>query len=97
MVADEAGKPARTRWRALKTGAGRTLTEFRPETGRTHQIRAHARYGLGAPIVGDPVYGTGGEHMLLHALRLVVPRDNKPPIDAIAPLPQSFGEWRDGL
>jgi tRNA pseudouridine32 synthase/23S rRNA pseudouridine746 synthase len=97
MVADEKGKAARTRWRALRSSGERTLVEFRPETGRTHQIRAHARYGLNAPIVGDPVYGQGGEPMLLHAFRLVVPRPPKPAIDVTAPLPQRFGEWRDGV
>lgn len=97
MVADEKGKSARTHWRALRSNGGRTLVEFRPETGRTHQIRAHARYGLNAAIVGDPVYGEGGEAMLLHASRLVVPRDTKPAIDVTAPLPERFGEWRDVL
>ena len=28
--------------------------------------------------------------MLLHARRLVMPRDGKPPVDATAPLPASF-------
>jgi tRNA pseudouridine32 synthase / 23S rRNA pseudouridine746 synthase len=96
MVVDEKGKPARTHWKALRERDGRTLVEFRPETGRTHQIRAHATYGLNAPIVGDPVYGTGGEPMLLHALQLVVPREKKPAIDVTAPLPERFGDWRDG-
>jgi tRNA pseudouridine32 synthase/23S rRNA pseudouridine746 synthase len=96
MVADEKGKAARTRWRALDTRDGRTLVEFRPETGRTHQIRAHARYGLDAPIAGDPIYGSGGGTMLLHAARLAVPREKKPAIDVTAPLPERFGEWRDG-
>jgi tRNA pseudouridine32 synthase/23S rRNA pseudouridine746 synthase len=96
MIADENGKPARTRWRAIESRGGRTLVEFRPETGRTHQIRAHARYGLDAPIAGDPVYGNSGGPLLLHALRLVVPRSNKPAIDVTAPLPERFGEWRDG-
>lgn len=95
MVADDKGKPARTRWRALATRGGRTLVEFRPETGRTHQIRAHARHGLDAPIAGDPVYGRGGEPLLLHASRLVVPRLNKPAIDVTAPLPGHFGDWAD--
>jgi tRNA pseudouridine32 synthase/23S rRNA pseudouridine746 synthase len=97
MVVDETGKVARTAWRALRSIDGRTLVEFRPETGRTHQIRAHARYGLDAPIVGDPVYGKAGEPMLLHASRLTLPRDPKPTIDVTAPLPERFGDWRDGL
>lgn len=95
VVADDRGKPARTRWKALRVRDGRTLVEFRPETGRTHQIRAHARYGLGRPIAGDPVYGEGGEPMLLHALRLAVPREKKPPIEAEAPLPGHFEGWGD--
>jgi tRNA pseudouridine32 synthase / 23S rRNA pseudouridine746 synthase len=32
--------------------------------------------------------------MLLHASRLVVPRERKPAIDISAPLPDYFGEWR---
>ena len=97
MVPAEIGKSARTHWRALKSDDGRTLVEFRPETGRTHQIRAHARYGLEAPVVGDPVYGRGGEAMLLHALRLVVPRAKKAAIDVTAPLPERFGDWRNAF
>ena len=87
------GKPAQTRWRKLASRDGRTLVEFRPLTGRTHQIRVHAREGLGAGIVGDRVYGYPGGEMLLHASRLVVPRGTKPTIDVTAPLPERFGEW----
>jgi tRNA pseudouridine32 synthase/23S rRNA pseudouridine746 synthase len=97
MIVDQKGKPARTYWKALQQRGGRTLVEFRPETGRTHQIRAHARYGLNVPIVGDPVYGAGGEPLLLHASRLIVQREKKPEIDVTAPLPERFGEWRDVL
>lgn len=97
MVVDDRGKHARTAWRALGSSDGRTLLELRPETGRTHQLRAHACYGLNAPIAGDPVYGSGGSALLLHALRLVVPRPNKAAIDVTAPLPERFGEWRDAL
>ena len=35
--------------------------------------------------------------MLLHASRLVVPREKKPPIDVSAPLPDYFGEWVDAV
>jgi hypothetical protein len=36
-----------------------------------------------------------GEMMLLHASRLVVPREGKATIDVTAPLPERFGEWRN--
>jgi len=34
-----------------------TWVEFRPLTGRTHQLRLHAAESLSAPIVGDELYG----------------------------------------
>ena len=95
MLADPAGQSAVTNWRRMAVRDGRTLVEFRPLTGRTHQIRAHAREAFGTGIVGDRVYGVPGGPMLLHASRLVVPRSNKPAIDTAAPLPDHFGEWRD--
>jgi tRNA pseudouridine32 synthase / 23S rRNA pseudouridine746 synthase len=95
MVGDPSGQPAQTSWRQLASKDGRTLVEFRPATGRTHQLRVHAREGLGAPIVGDPVYGVGPGPMMLHAVRLVVPRERKPAIDAAAPLPPHFADWAD--
>ena len=33
--------------------------------------------------------------MLLHSWRLIVPRGGKPPIDVVAPVPDSFGLWLD--
>lgn len=100
MIADPKGKRAVTRWRRIAERNGRALIGFAPETGRTHQIRAHALHGLGAAIVGDPVYGRGGQPpstgsgqgMLLHAHRLTVPREGKPPVDAQAPLPDRFAK-----
>jgi tRNA pseudouridine32 synthase/23S rRNA pseudouridine746 synthase len=90
MVPDPGGKRARTTWRVLSVIDGRALVEFKPETGRTHQIRVHAASAIGVPIIGDPVYGKAGHPMLLHGASLVVPRDGKPPIEARAPLPASF-------
>jgi tRNA pseudouridine32 synthase / 23S rRNA pseudouridine746 synthase len=94
MVADDHGLAATTRWRRLAVRDGSTMVEFRPLTGRTHQIRVHAREAFGRGIVGDRVYGIPGGPMLLHASRLVVPRERKPAIDISAPLPDYFGEWR---
>ena len=95
MVSEPHGLEASTRWRRIAVRDGSTLVEFRPLTGRTHQIRAHAREAFGCGIVGDRVYGIPGGPMLLHASRLVIPRDGKPAIDVTAPLPDYFGEWRD--
>jgi tRNA pseudouridine32 synthase / 23S rRNA pseudouridine746 synthase len=95
MVGDPDGHEAKTMWRRILVRDGSTLVEFRPVTGRTHQIRAHAREAFGSGIIGDRVYGIPGGPMLLHASRIVVPRDGKPAIDVTAPLPDHFGEWRD--
>ncbi len=92
MVADPGGKPAVTAWRVAAAKDGRALVLFRPETGRTHQLRLHAAAGLRLPIAGDPVYGSGRGPMLLHALALRVPREGKPDIEARAPLPPRFSE-----
>ena len=95
MVVDPKGQGAVTHWRRIAERDGRTLVEFRPVTGRTHQIRVHAREAFGSGIVGDRVYGVPGGPMLLHAARLAVPRPGKAAIDVTAPLPDYFGEWRD--
>jgi tRNA pseudouridine32 synthase/23S rRNA pseudouridine746 synthase len=95
MVHDPRGLEATTRWKRLAVRDGATLVQFQPLTGRTHQIRVHAREAFGRGIVGDRVYGIPGGPMMLHASRLVVPRDGKPAIDVTAPLPEYFGEWRD--
>lgn len=97
MVADPDGMEAVTNWRRLAVRGGRSVVEFRPLTGRTHQIRVHAREAFGTGIVGDRVYGLPGGEMLLHASRLVVPRPGKAAIDVTAPLPEHFREWRNEL
>ena len=90
MVPDPAGRPAATDWRLLASRGGRALVEFRPRTGRTHQVRVHAASGIGIPIVGDPVYGRGDTPMLLHSSTLRLERPGKNPVAAHAPLPASF-------
>lgn len=94
MIAAKAGKPALTHWRVVAAHEGRTLVEFRPETGRTHQIRVHAQKGLGAGLLGDPVYGRGAVGLagrtMLHAVELEVLREGKAPVHGFAPMPQDF-------
>lgn len=102
MIAAKKGKPAVTHWKKLAVQEGPfgqeglagplTLVEFRPETGRTHQIRVHAAHAFGYPLLGDPVYGdgSGAARTMLHAAGLVIHREGKEPIRAAAPLPADF-------
>jgi len=81
-VTDE-GKDALTLFRVLRRfGDFATLVEAKPVTGRTHQIRVHARHA-GHSIAGDSKYGDeefsavirdlGGKRLFLHAYALKVP------------------------
>ena len=100
MIAAKKGKPAVSHWELLETiGEGdrvRSLIRFRPETGRTHQLRVHALQGLGAPLLGDPVYGPvrgqnkGAPRTMLHAETLGVERAGKDAITAHSPFPEDF-------
>ena len=80
---DDEGKEALTLFRVLRRfGEFATLVEARPITGRTHQIRVHARHA-GHAIAGDSKYGEeefsglirelGGKRLFLHACALRVP------------------------
>ncbi len=79
VVCWQYGKTAETHYRILQREAGRCRLEFTPLTGRTHQLRIHAAHsdGLGTPILGDPLYGSGDrdssggcDRMHLHASAL---------------------------
>ena len=81
-VADD-GKEALTLFKVLRRfGDFATLVEAKPVTGRTHQIRVHARHA-GHSIAGDNKYGDedfssvvrelGGKRLFLHAYALKVP------------------------
>ena len=50
-----------TDYEVLATAGNMTWVQFSPKTGRTHQLRLHSAFSLGAPIVGDGLYGRGDE------------------------------------
>ncbi|CAN5695948.1 RluA family pseudouridine synthase [soil metagenome] len=50
------GKPSLSHFKLLERRGGHSYCEVRIETGRTHQIRVHARH-IGHPVAGDDKYG----------------------------------------
>lgn len=73
-------KAASTRFWVIARANGHCLVKAKPHSGRTHQIRVHLAH-LGAPVLGDEVYGRRSElidRQALHAHRLTIPhpRDN---------------------
>src|SRR4029078_1622999 len=100
-----AGGPSTTGYGVKEPLPGWTLLELELVTGRTHQIRVHLD-GIGHPVAGDPLYGTGTsrrgpeglDRLFLHAwrLELAAPGDGHL-IRASAPLPDELEEVLDGL
>jgi len=106
------GKRALTRYRTLRRMPSPAIVDLElfPETGRTHQIRAHAATH-GHPLVGDDLYGGATrwrgvrdrrlrqalaevDRPLLHAARIEIPELS---LDVAAPLPVDFQELLDVL
>ncbi|CAI7822876.1 unnamed protein product, partial [Closterium sp. NIES-54] len=78
-----------TRYHVLESLAGgaASLVEWRLETGRTHQIRVHARL-LGHPLIGDETYGGSMRHV---SSRLLAS------LPSSSPLRSSVVQWIAGL
>jgi len=83
-------QPSRTKYRVMDHSAHYTLVMIELLTGRTHQIRRHAKLA-GHPVVGDARYGSdraikflkdhcGFERLALHAqaLTLHLPGEKEP-------------------
>ena len=69
----KAPKPSLTEFRVLSREYWNgtypvTRVELKPLTGRTHQLRVHCA-AIGHPIIGDDIYGLGGEGSLDGGLR----------------------------
>ena len=90
------GKNAITDYEVIaRYGADYTLCRFILQTGRTHQIRVHAKY-MGHPVVGDPVYGykkqkfaLNGQLLHAYSLSFTHPSSGKE-LTFFAPLPPYF-------
>ncbi len=89
---DAKGKSAVTRYQTLAVQDNLTLVELRPETGRTHQLRVHMQY-LGAPILGDRVYGKPADRLYLHAAKLEITIPVSQRVTFEAPIPPEFNEF----
>ena len=58
------GKPSKSVAKVISRGAGTTTFEVSLYSGRPHQIRIHLA-SIGHPLVGDPLYGAGGQPLEL--------------------------------
>ena len=96
------GKIALSAYKVLKSNGKMSLVLFGIYTGRTHQIRLHAKF-MGCPVAGDKVYGkkktgldkkTGleksGMPLMLHAYKLIIPDGLNSKKEFKAPIPNDF-------
>ena len=104
---DSEGKEALTLFRVLRRfGEFATLVEAKPVTGRTHQIRVHAKHA-GHSIAGDSKYGDdeftreirelGGKRLFLHAYELHVPLPEGGMLKLEAPVDEMWAKTLERL
>lgn len=63
------GKPSKTEFTVIERFGAATLVEAKPITGRTHQIRVHARHA-GFALLGDTKYQSSEDEALCRQLGL---------------------------
>jgi 23S rRNA pseudouridine955/2504/2580 synthase len=102
------GKPSLSHFKVLERRGGQSYCEVRIETGRTHQIRVHARH-IGHPVAGDDKYGdaeanrrlreqVGLKRLFLHAASLEFALDDgRTPYVLNAPLTGELVDVLDRL
>lgn len=99
----EGGRKSVTRFNVVRRYRNSTLCTVTTDTGRTHQIRAHANF-LEHPVAGDDKYGDkafnrevrrlGLRRLFLHAAKIIVPgADGNVEIKVEAPLPAPLKEF----
>jgi 23S rRNA pseudouridine1911/1915/1917 synthase len=95
MAVVKDGREAITEYNVISRFDQNCFVKFRILTGRTHQIRVHAKY-LNHPVVGDKAYGFKKQKFdldgqLLHAYRLSVTHPSTGErMTFTAPLPEYF-------
>ncbi len=95
-VNEKNGKPAVTHFKVLERFGNYTYTEFKLETGRTHQIRVHMAK-IGHPLLGDLLYGSShcafkhlqGQTLHARTIGFIHPKTGDY-IEFSAPLPEYF-------
>lgn len=90
------GKEAFTSYKVLDQHDDLYLVRLQPTTGRTHQLRVHMAY-IGAPILGDKVYGRKTDRMFLHALSIEITIPPSKRVTFQAPLPTEFEKLFPGV
>ncbi|MDN3639729.1 23S rRNA pseudouridine(955/2504/2580) synthase RluC [Simiduia curdlanivorans] len=101
------GKPSKTLFAVVESLQGATLVEASPVTGRTHQIRVHARIA-GCPLLGDEKYGIdlineklkrkGLRRLCLHAAKLsFLHPTTEQPMVVEAPMPDDMAALLEAL
>jgi 23S rRNA pseudouridine1911/1915/1917 synthase len=93
MTVLEDGKESLTDFEIKEKHQGFSFIEARPHTGRTHQIRVHAKH-LNSPVVGDNLYGPKKvltSRQLLHAHKISFKHPfTEENIEVIAPIPSDM-------
>lgn len=67
MTIHRNGKPSLTGYEVIESNPNYSLVSFQLHTGRTHQIRVHAK-NIGHPLACDPLYGDG-KPLLLSSIK----------------------------